>query len=178
MSDRSERISRLKSDRKSRESYINSKISVLVPSQIKALRLKSSTPQQAALAKAVGTHQSRLSDLERPGESNVTLETLAWIAAIHKVGLVVKFVPFSEMLRWENGFSQDTFTVTPLDEDMAFLSPGLHLEHFGIHAMSTSESSGDKLSVAATRGISDTGTEICGKDDKLKISLLQQVVNG
>lgn len=123
MSDRSERISRLKADRKARESYINSKISVLVPSQIKALRLKSQTPQQTALARAAGTQQSRLSNLEKPGESNVTLETLAWIASIHKVGLIVKFVPFSEMLKWENSYSQDAFNVTRLESDEEFLNP-------------------------------------------------------
>ncbi|MHB8302597.1 MAG: hypothetical protein ACYDC6_07155 [Acidobacteriaceae bacterium] len=54
----------------------------------------------------------------------MTLETLARLAATFKVGLVVKFVPFSEMLQWENGFSQDVFNVLPrLDQDEAFLNP-------------------------------------------------------
>lgn len=54
----------------------------------------------------------------------MTLETLARLAAAFKVGLVVKFVPFSEMLQWENGFSQDVFNVLPrLDQDEAFLNP-------------------------------------------------------
>lgn len=124
MSDRSERISRLKADRQARESYIKAKIGMLVPSQIRALRLKSKTPKQTALAKVAGTHQSRLSNLERPGEANVTLETLAWIAAVHKVGLIVKFASFSEMLHWENDYSQDEFNVTRLDEDEEFINPG------------------------------------------------------
>jgi hypothetical protein len=123
MSDRSERISRLKADRNSRESYIKAKLGTLVPSQIRALRLKSRTPKQTALARVAETYQSRLSSLERPGQANVTLETLAWIASVHKVGLIVKFVSFSEMLRWENNYFQDTFTVTPLDQDEAFLNP-------------------------------------------------------
>ena len=122
MNARSGRISRLISDRESRESYINSKLGVLVPSQIRALRLKSSTIHQQDLAKAAGTHQ-RISKLEQPGEANVTLETLAWIASIHKVGVIVKFVPLSEMLQWENGYSQDKFSVTRMDDDMAFLNP-------------------------------------------------------
>ena len=100
------------------------KIGTLVPSQIKALRLTSRTPKQTALAETAETHQSRLSILERPGEANVTLETLAWLASIHKVGLIVKFVPFSEMIKWENSYSQDKFNVIRLDDDEAFLKPG------------------------------------------------------
>jgi transcriptional regulator with XRE-family HTH domain len=124
MRDRSERISRLKNDRKSREAYVGAKLGILVPSQIRALRLKSNTPKQQALAKLTGIHQPRLSMLETAGAANVTLETLAEIAAIHKVGVIVKFVPYSEMLEWENNYSQDNFSVTPLDRDMAFLEPG------------------------------------------------------
>ena len=125
MHERSKRISRLKADRQSRQSYVFSKIAVLVPSQIKALRLTSSTPTQKELAAEAETHQSRLSALEKPGAANVTLETLAWIASIHKVGLLIKFVSHSEMLRWENNYSQDAFTVTRLDADEDFLNPGI-----------------------------------------------------
>lgn len=80
-------------------------------------------PRQKDLADAIGMQQSRISMLETPGASNVTLETLAGLAAVFKVGLVVKFVPFSEMLRWENSFSQDAFNVRRLNEDTDFLTP-------------------------------------------------------
>ena len=53
----------------------------------------------------------------------MTLETLARLAAAFKVGLVVKFVPFSEMLRTEDEYSQDTFQVTPIEKDYEFLEP-------------------------------------------------------
>jgi transcriptional regulator with XRE-family HTH domain len=104
-------------------SYIKGKLGVLVPSQIRALRLKSDMPKQADLAKEVDMQQSRISIFETPGAANVTLETLAKLAAIFKVGLIVKFVPFSEMLHWENTFSQDDFNVTRLDQDVEFLTP-------------------------------------------------------
>jgi transcriptional regulator with XRE-family HTH domain len=81
-------------------------------------------PRQTDLARATGLHQSRISVFETPGAANVTLETLAKIAAGFKVGLIVKFVPFSEMLHWENEYSQDTFDVLPrLEKDEAFLNP-------------------------------------------------------
>lgn len=96
-----------------------------MPSQIRALRLKSEMPRQSDLAKAAGVHQSRISMFETPGAANMTLETLAQLAAAFKVGLVVKFVPFSEMLTWENAFSQDAFDVVKIDADREFLQPNL-----------------------------------------------------
>jgi transcriptional regulator with XRE-family HTH domain len=80
-------------------------------------------PRQADLAKAARLHQSRISMFETPGAANMTIETLARLAAAFKVGLVVKFVPFSEMLAWENHFSQDSFNVVKIDVDQDFLNP-------------------------------------------------------
>ena len=123
MSERSNLISKLKSDLETRASYIKAKLGVLAPSQIRALRLKSDMPRQADLAQASKMQQSRISMFETPGAANLTLETLSRIAAAFKVGVVVKFVPFSEMLDWENNFSQDQFNVVKLDNDRAFLNP-------------------------------------------------------
>ncbi len=122
MSERSKLISKLLTGRKARFAYIRAKLGVLVPSQIRALRLRSGMPRQADLAKLASMQQSRVSMLETPG-ANVTIETLSSLAAVFKVGLVVKFVSFSEMLKWENSFSQDSFSVLPLNEDTNFLSP-------------------------------------------------------
>jgi hypothetical protein len=80
-------------------------------------------PRQADLAEASEMLQSRISVLETPGAANVTLDTLSRIAAAFKVGLIVRFVPFSEMLAWENKFSQDQFDVVRIDQDIDFLSP-------------------------------------------------------
>lgn len=123
MSERSKLISKLLTDRKARFAYIKAKLGVLVPSQIRALRFRSGMLRQTDLAKSAAMQQSRISMLETPGASNVTIETLASLAAVFKVGLVVKFVPFSEMLKWENSFSQDSFNVLRLSEDSNFLAP-------------------------------------------------------
>ena len=61
--------------------------------------------------------------MEQPGAVNFNMETLIRSAASCGVGLVVRFVPFSEMLRWENGFSQDSFDVVPINEDTQFIAP-------------------------------------------------------
>jgi transcriptional regulator with XRE-family HTH domain len=121
MEERSKTISRLRSDLDSRISYIRAKLNVVVPSKIRALRLKSDMPRQSDLARAAQMHQSRVSMFETPGAANFTLETLAKLAAVFKVGLVVDFVPFSEMLHWENSYSQDSFDVTKIDADREFI---------------------------------------------------------
>jgi hypothetical protein len=127
MSERLERIYKLFKSQKSRASYIKAKLVVLVPAQIRALRLKSTNPPmpyQRDLAREADLHQSRISMFETPGAANITLETLAKIAAGLRVGVIVKFVPFHEMLRWENNFSPDHFDVAPrLEQDEAFLNP-------------------------------------------------------
>ncbi|HEY3130959.1 MAG TPA: helix-turn-helix transcriptional regulator [Acidobacteriota bacterium] len=118
--DRSQLISKLKDNKSFRAAYIRAKLNVLVPSQIRALRLKSERPRQEDLAREVEMKQSRISAMETPGATNFTLETLIRLASVFRVGLMVKFVPFSEMLGWENEFSQDTFKVATLDEDTEF----------------------------------------------------------
>jgi transcriptional regulator with XRE-family HTH domain len=123
MSGRSALISKLKKNRDTREGYVRAKLGTLVPSQIRALRLKSDMRRQKDLADAADILQSRISMIETPGAANVTLETLARLAAVFEVGLIVKFVSFSEMLHWENTFSQDRFDVVRLKEDVAFCTP-------------------------------------------------------
>jgi transcriptional regulator with XRE-family HTH domain len=120
MSERSKAISRLLKSRDSREAYIGAKLKVLIPSQIRGLRLKSQTPRQEDLAKAAEMKQSRISAMETPGAVNFNLETLVRIAATLRVALIVKFVPFSEMLRWENEFNQDAFSPATIDSDPEF----------------------------------------------------------
>jgi len=122
MNERSKLISRLLSERDYRAAYIRAKLDVLVPSQLRALRLRQDKTQPL-LAEMAGMKQSRISAMETPGKVNFNLDTLVRMAATLKVGLAVKFVPFSEMLGWENEYSQDTFDVTKLDDDMDFLQP-------------------------------------------------------
>lgn len=127
MSDRFQKISRLLSSYKSRTAYIKAKLVVLVPAQIRALRLKSDNPPmpyQKDLAREAEMQQSRISMFETPGEANITLETLAKVAAALRVGVIVKFVPFHQMLRWENDFCSAGYDVRPrLEEDEEFLNP-------------------------------------------------------
>ena len=121
MSEKSELINKLKSNKKTRISYTKAHISVNIPSQIRALRRRRNDMTQKELAEEAGMLQPRISAMERPGETNYNVETLVRLAAALKVGLIVKFASFSEMLKWENEFGQDTFDVRSIDVDNEFL---------------------------------------------------------
>lgn len=122
MSSRSQIVSRLVGDRASRESYLRAKLNQIIPSQIKALRLR--TPwTQKELGDEVEMKQARISAVEKPGETAFTLETLIRLAAAFRVGLQVKFIPYSEMAKWNDDYCQDDFSVTPIEEDEQFLNP-------------------------------------------------------
>ena len=124
MSERSSLISRLTSSAKPRASYLRSKITVNLSAQIRALRIKQQITQTELASKAE-MKQSRISAMERPGAVKFNIETLIRLAAAFRVGLIVKFVPYSEVLNWENAFSQDEFDVTVIGRDREFLNPSI-----------------------------------------------------
>src|SRR2546421_416436 len=103
-------------DAQYRASYLRSKIAVNLSSQIHALRNKQDMTQTELAAEA-GMKQSRISGMERPGEVQFNIDTLVRLAAAFKVGLVVKFAPYSEVLNWNASFSQDAFNVVTVDQD-------------------------------------------------------------
>lgn len=120
MNERLKLVSKLLEDRDYRAAYIKAKLDVLIPSQLRALRLRQSKTQPV-LADMAGMKQSRISAMETPGKVNFNVDTLVRMAATLKVGLAIEFVPFSEMLSRENEYSQDTFNATQLDDDAEFL---------------------------------------------------------
>lgn len=99
-----------------RDAFVRSQINVGIPFQVRALREKKQWKQEQ-LAKACGMLQPRISAIERPGGSKLNLETLFRLASAFDVGLVVRFGPFSEMLRWADEFSPDTFQVPSFTQE-------------------------------------------------------------
>ena len=106
-----------------RASYLRAKLAVNIPSQIRALRRRQDDMTQIELAEKAGMLQSRISTMERPGSVKFNIETLIRLAAAFRVGLLVKFVPFSEVVKHENSFAQDEFDVTTIENDSEFLYP-------------------------------------------------------
>ena len=107
-----ELASKLKSSASTRRTWVGSKLNVLIPSQIRALRLRRNLSQKQ-LADLCGMKQSRISMMETPG-ANLSIQTLVRIAAALGIGLQVNFASFQELLDWENAYSQDSFDVEKL----------------------------------------------------------------
>ena len=119
MSTKAQRIVKLES-KEYRDAFIGSQISVGLPFQIRALR-EQRVWKQSQLAERTGMLQPRISAMESPGGARFTLETLRRLASAFDVALMVRFVPFSELLNWSEEFNPDTFAVASFADDIPLI---------------------------------------------------------
>ena len=101
-----------------RDAFVASQINVGLPFQIRALRKQRGLNQQE-LATMAGMLQPRISAMEQVGDGQFNLDTLRKLAAAFDVGLLVKFVAFSELIKWSNDFSPDNFSVPSFDAEIS-----------------------------------------------------------
>lgn len=93
-----------------RNSYFSRKVKLFLAAQIKALRGKTT---QVNFGREVGKPQSVVSRLEKQNVSGVNIQTLIDIAKAKKVGLLIRFVPFDEFLRYTENFSEEAISPPP-----------------------------------------------------------------
>ncbi len=99
-----------------RDGYTEAQLSIEVPFQVRALR-KARGWTQAQLAERCGIPQARISHIEQPGRDPLSLRTLYRLSAAFDVGLLVQFVPFSELVSRGAAFDPKTFRVPSFEED-------------------------------------------------------------
>lgn len=87
-------------DKNYRDAFVEESINVGIPFQIKALREQRDLTQKE-FEKEYGIKQAAMSRLENPNYSGFTLSTLKKIASLFDVGLIVRFVPISDLVEWE-----------------------------------------------------------------------------
>lgn len=104
-------VRRLKKSPEVRARFVESHLNKGLTFQIRGLRDREGWNQQT-LADKLGSNQNAVSRLENPNYGRPTITTLKKIAAVFDVGLVVRFVPFSQLVDWVSG--------TP------YLDPGLN----------------------------------------------------
>jgi transcriptional regulator with XRE-family HTH domain len=73
---------------------------------------------QPQLADAAGMSQPRISEIERPGERKLNLETLLRLASAFDVALQVRFVTFEKLVDDENQIDLDNFYVAPFEQNI------------------------------------------------------------
>ncbi len=97
-------FSRLKTTKKARELFVLGQIKTGIPFQVRAMRDAGKWTQEK-LGKEAEMPQTVISRLENSRDAKFTLKTLLRIAAAFDVALVVRFVPFSELIKWVNDLS-------------------------------------------------------------------------
>jgi transcriptional regulator with XRE-family HTH domain len=113
-------LQKLKASRKRRELFVAGQIKTGIPFQIRALRDKKGWTQ-GELGAQLGMTQTNISRLESPGYGRLNITTLQRIAAAFDVGLIVRFVPFSELVGWVDKLSPDAVAPKSFDEEIEML---------------------------------------------------------
>lgn len=91
-------VSQLLKSRKARDAYVYEHVRNGIPFQIRALR-KHREWSQSQLAEEADTSRTVITRIEDPNYGSLTLKTLYQIASAFDVALLVKFVPFSRLVR-------------------------------------------------------------------------------
>lgn len=92
-------------DRTYRDAFISDEIDIGLPMQLRAMR-EARGWNQGYVAEKMETKQPRFSLMEKPGYGKYSLSTLKKLASLFNVGLIVSFVPFSEMIDFTEAFSR------------------------------------------------------------------------
>jgi transcriptional regulator with XRE-family HTH domain len=95
-------LQRLRRGKDVRSKFVESHVSKTLAFQTRALREKEGWSQQA-LADRIGSNQNAIYRAENPSYGKQTITTLKKIAAAFDVALIVRFVPFSELVDWVSG---------------------------------------------------------------------------
>ena len=154
MNTRSGQVEAMK-DKGYRHGMVSAQIEIDLPFQIRALRKRRGWTQPE-LAARTGMKQSRISNMEKPGVTHFSLETLRRLAAAFDVALVVRFAPFSELVNWSRSFSPDEFAVPNFEDEIKRLGnaqsfpPAQPINRVGSFTLASSHRPAIRIRVAST----------------------------
>lgn len=118
-----DRLREAMKDKTYRDAFVEEHIRTGIPFQIRALREKAKWKQKE-LGQRANMAQERISVLEDPDYSKFTISTLLKLASAFDVGLTVRFVPFSKVLKEEANLS-DTLAPACFSDDEYFFRDGI-----------------------------------------------------
>lgn len=104
-----------------RRAFVVSQINIGIPFQIRALLKSRPGWTQKTLAERAGMLQPRISGLMTPGKPRPNIETLRRVAEAFDCGLMVRFVPFSELARLSEEFDPESFYVPSFADDAGLI---------------------------------------------------------
>jgi transcriptional regulator with XRE-family HTH domain len=112
-------------NKRSREALVDAHLRNGIAFQIRAMRRERNWTQDD-LAGQSEMKPTQITRVENPGYGSHTLTTLKRIAAAFDVALVVRFVPFSELLEWDSG--PRNMTPASFGEELESASGESHLQ--------------------------------------------------
>lgn len=113
-------IARLK-NKEYRDAFVSEHIATGIPFQIRALREQEERKwSQQELGKRAGMLQERISVLEDPDYGKFTIVTLKKLASAFDIGIVVRFVPISELVEWDLNLSSESLKVLSFKDEPYF----------------------------------------------------------
>ncbi len=104
-----------------RSKLVDRHLRIGVPYQIRALRIARGWSQDD-LARTTGMKPSAISRAESLAYGGHSLATLKRIAAAFDVALVVRFAPFTELLRWESTLSSEMIAPPSYEQELKLSS--------------------------------------------------------
>jgi transcriptional regulator with XRE-family HTH domain len=117
-------IRRLRRSRDARAQFVSSHVDKTIAFQLRAIRDQQNLSQEK-LADLVGMNQNAISRLESEWYGKPTIRTLKRLASALDVALVVRFVPFSQLVNWvsgtpfvEAGLSTESLAVPSFDSEV------------------------------------------------------------
>lgn len=112
---RRERLWRSLQDREYREAFVAENIRNTLAFQVRAMR-EGRGWTQGELGQKTGMEQGAISRLENPNYGKFTLATLKRLASAFDVGLIVRFVPFGQLIDWNTTMRQKDFAIPCFSE--------------------------------------------------------------
>lgn len=116
----------LEGGERERVRFVESHLSRYLAFQIRAMRVARDWSQEE-LAQRTGMNQNMIYRLENPAYGRPTLSTLKRVAEAFDVGLVVRFVPFRQMVDWvsstpfvDNGLSTHSLAVPSFGKEQIY----------------------------------------------------------
>ena len=112
-----DQLANLLKSKEFRAQFVSDQPNEFLPLQIRRLREQHGWTQ-AELGRQAGMQQERISTLENPDNPGIALSTLKRLAQAFDVGLVVRFVPFSEFVDWVSNLSPGSFAPASFEEEL------------------------------------------------------------
>ncbi len=103
-------------DQKFRQAFAWAQLRHTIAAQVRLLREQHGW-DQATLAKKIGTTQSVISRLENPNYGRYNMATLQKLANIFDLGMVLRFVSFSEIKAFAQSSSRQTLQPLNFDDE-------------------------------------------------------------